>query len=577
MGRQRGRLDLKDGDGFFPFRLAWLIPLAALVTMGLGLWGWLLIGKPVDDALYRALALFDINNSAYDTTGLSDWRFRVGRWTGAFVVFSSLVALAALLREHIATALARWTKQQVMIAGSEPLAMAAFDAARARSKSVLWLGAPAFTSIRFSAIALAWPPRDHARAVTDYARRADHLLIADVDDAAALALAKAARAAAPGAELTVLMSDMRLAEEAAATLNDPRARVVAAGQVAARALHLAHPPFLIARERGQARIHALIVGFGQTGQAIARDLILTCRTTYLGPPRLTVIDPMASALEGVLRVRAPELDACAEHRFVEGQIGGRAVRPAPAAIAAALADGGPLTAIYVCLADDASALSAASMLQSLLRSLDMAAPPIFVRLRSAGAIAEGGRSGASAGAGGLDALTPFGDLGAVLAASDFLADAPDAAARAFHAAYRASLPPERRDDPADASAQPWDQLAETYRQNNRDLAAHIPAKLASAGVDPTLWRGKGGQPPLPGCDALSGDPARLEALAILEHERWSAQRRMNGWRAAPEGGRDEAGRRNPDLKPWDQLSERSKSYDRVMVQCSEAVCRGEGA
>src|SRR6185312_9188685 len=107
----------------------------------------------VDDALYRALALFDINNDAYaHGEAIHDWRFRIGRWTGAFVVFSSLVALAALLREHLATWLARWTKQQVMIAGGEPLAMAAFEAARARRKSVLWLGAGAFNSIRFSAI-----------------------------------------------------------------------------------------------------------------------------------------------------------------------------------------------------------------------------------------------------------------------------------------------------------------------------------------------------------------------------------------------------------------------------------------
>ena len=60
-----------------------------------------------------------------------------------------------------------------------------------------------------------------------------------------------------------------------------------------------------------------MVGFGQTGQAIARDLIVNCRTSYLALPRLTIIDPMAEALEGVLRVRAPELDACAEPRFVD--------------------------------------------------------------------------------------------------------------------------------------------------------------------------------------------------------------------------------------------------------------------
>ncbi len=294
---------MKDSDGLFSFRLAWVILIAALATLALGAWGWLALGKPVDDALYRAIALFDINNDAYAVgdEGMADWRFRLGRWIGAGVVFSSLLALAALLREHLATALARWTKQQVIVAGGEPMAMAAFAAARGRRKSVLWLGAPAFSTAGFSAIALAWPPRERTGAVFDHARRADHVLVAEHDDAEALAMAKAARAAAPAAEVTVLMSDMRLAEDAAATLNDPKTRVLASGQVAARALNLAHPPFLIARERGQARIHALIVGFGQTGQAIARDLIINCRTSYLELPRLTVIDPMAGALEGVLQ------------------------------------------------------------------------------------------------------------------------------------------------------------------------------------------------------------------------------------------------------------------------------------
>ena len=573
---------MKESGGFFPFRLAWLIPVAALVTLGLGLWGWLGQGVAWDEALYRAVALFDINNEAYadNHAGDSFWQFRIGRWIGAGVVFSGLLALAALLREHLANWLARWSKQQVVVAGGEPLATAAFETARARGKSVLWLGANAFSWLRFRTIALPWPPRDHEGSVFDHARRADHLLIAENDDAEALVLAKAARAAAPTAELTVLISDMRLAEDAAATLDDPHARMLSPGQVAARALNIAHPPFLIARQRGQTRIHALIVGFGQTGQAIARDLIVNCRTTYLGLPRLTVIDPIAAALEGVLRVRSPELDACAEHRFVTGEVSGRAVRPEPAAIAGALADGGPLTAVYVCLADDPSALSSGLMLQSLLRSLDIDAPPMFVRLRRAGAIGAGrqgpGREGPGReGATGLDALTPFGDLDAVLAASDFLADAPDSAARGFHEAYRAGLTPERRNDPANAAARPWETLAETYRQNNRDVVAHIPAKLASAGVDPARWVGVATLPRLTQADAFADDPAQLDALSQLEHERWNAQRRMDGWRGAPEGGRDNARRRNPALKPWDELSEELKGYDRVIVQQTDAACRGK--
>ena len=37
---------------------------------------------------------------------------------------------------------------------------------------------------------------------------------------------------------------------------------------------------------------------------------------------------------------------------------------------------------------------------------------------------------------------------------------------------------------------------------------------------------------------------------------------------------DNAKRRNPLLKPWDQLSEEAKGWDRVMVQETAAACRG---
>ena len=321
---------MNENGGLFSFRLAWLIPAAAVLTLGLGLWGWSGHHIPFDEALYRSVALFDIDSNSYSNgQPLQDWRFRVGRWTGAGVIFSSLLALAALLHEHVASALARWTKQSVVVIGGTPLALAAFESARKTSRGTLWLGAAAFGAAGFRDIALAWPQRERARAVREHARDADHVLVAGEDDAEALSLARAARAAAPKAQITVLMRDMRLAEDAAATLNEPRTRVLSTAAVSARALAAAHPPFLIAKQLGHPRIHALMVGFGQAGQAIARDLIVNCRTTYLELPRITVIDPQAKALEGVLRVRAPELDHCADTLFIDGEIGGRAVRPNP--------------------------------------------------------------------------------------------------------------------------------------------------------------------------------------------------------------------------------------------------------
>jgi hypothetical protein len=560
---------MQERASFSPLRVAWAIPALALLTIALGTWAWIDHHVPADEALYRSVALFEINNDAY-THGeaLADWRFRIARWTGAGVIFSGLLALAALLQEHLARALARWKKQAVAVVGGGDLAGAAFEVASHAGKSALWLGAPIFSASSFTSIALAWPPTDRSRAVVDHCRRAEHVLIVGVEDAAALAFARAARRASRDAQITVLMRDAVLAEDAASALNDARTRVASAATVSARALVTAHPPFLTAREFGHARIHAFIVGFGQTGQAIARELIVNCRTAYLELPRVTVVDPQAKALEGVLRVRAPELDACIESCFIEGEISGRAMRPDPDHIAQAVAQAGPITCAYVCLADDTSGLSAAAMLQRLLRAVGVPMPPTFVRLRDASAMS------AADDQGGRASPTAFGDLGSILRASEFMAGAPDAAARDVHEAYRAALTPERRDDPSNRSAYPWDRLDETRRQNNRDVVAHIPAKFASAGIDPARWRGGVGLPRLGPGERLFHDASQLEVLAELEHERFLAQRRMDGWRRTDLASQDESGRLHPTLVAYDALSEDVKELDRAIVRQTQAACGG---
>jgi len=564
---------MSEDRGSVSFRAVWAIPLLALITLILGTWGWVIHGFPVDESIYRAVGLFDNNSDTYgDDWGIKEWRFRVGRVTGLTVVFATaLAALGALLQEQIATALARRTKQQVVVVGGDMLATAAFEMVRRARRSTLWLGAASFGASSLRALAMPWPAQERAQAVIEHSRRADHILIAHEDDAEALTLARAARIASRNAFITVIMRDVRLAEDAGATLNESKTRVLSQAALAARRLALENPPFLIAKERHHPRIHALIIGFGQIGQAIARDMIVNCRTTYLGLPRITVIDPQARALEGVLRVRAPEIDACAQSHFIQGEISGRAVHPEPAKIAQAIAEGGPLTAAYVCLATDLEALSAAAMLQSLLRSIDIEPPPIFVRVRELNTIAPAGEAGHR----GLDVLKPFGDLASVLEASEFLSNAPDAAARGFNEAYRASLPPELRDDPNNRSAAAWDVLDETYRQASRDAVAHIAAKLASADIDPVRWRAVPGLPRLAAGEQLFDDDVQLEALAELEHERWNSQRRMDGWRWTDQPRKNEARRLHPSLVPYEALTDDVKEYDRVYVrQTQSAVSDG---
>lgn len=547
----------------------WTLPACAVITVILGLWGWLDQGYRFDHALYRAVALFAVNNDIYrDPPGLTDPRFLIGRWTGLLAVFgAALFALAALLRQHAVVALAQLVRRRVAIIGSGDIALKAFESARQAGRSSVWIGAPSLEVHGLTAFALPWPAEDPERSIRTYVSDARQVLVAQDDPASSLLLAKAVRAAAPRARVTVVLNDASLAEDAAAMINEPHTRVISAAAVSARALHVSHPPFLRAQEMGHDRIHALIVGFGQEGQAIARDLIVNCRTTYLALPRITVIDPAARALEGAIRVRAPELDECAEAVFIQGRVGTQGVEPGLDLLLGAISAGGPVTAVYVCRSGDADNLGAAGVLQSLLRLSNLGDPPIFTRLRDAHTLTQAGNGGH-----GLDALIPFGDIGAVVRASEFLADAPDMAARAFSEAYRATLGEAQRNDPANRSSRPWDELDETFRQSTRDAVAHIPAKLASAGVDPALWRGAAGPPRIPTDVRLFRDAAEREALAALEHERWNAQRRMDGWRWADLPGRDERRRLHPALVPYDRLPEASKAYDRALVEETQAIC-----
>ena len=98
---------------------------------------------------------------------------------------------------------------------------------------------------------------------------------------------------------------------------------------------------------------------------------------------------------------------------------------------------------------------------------------------------------------------------------------------------------------------------ETYRRSNRDLAFDIGAKLRR--VDCAIE-------PMADWDApvfvFSFD--ELELLARLEHERWSADRRRDGWVYGPE--RTAEKKLHPDLVPWEQLSEDVRDKDREAVR-----------
>jgi hypothetical protein len=63
-------------------------------------------------------------------------------------------------------------------------------------------------------------------------------------------------------------------------------------------------------------------------------------------------------------------------------------------------------------------------------------------------------------------------------------------------------------------------------------------------------------------------------LAALEHERWMAQRRMEGWRHTA-GDKDQDRRLHPSLIPYAALSNDIQEYDRIYIRETQAACAAE--
>jgi hypothetical protein len=332
-------------------------------------------------------------------------------------------------------------------------------------------------------------------------------------------------------------------------------RFVSQVQLAVRDLHWRNPPPLIARTLGHERIHALLFGFGRGGDCILTDLLLCSLTGWLDTPRITIVDPRAAEAREDLFLRCPELGQSAEIHFLDpGQMDDPRQIPVDALMAAAAED--PFTFAHVSIDADARALTLARSFHALATRERWQIGPTFVR---------------QAGGGSLPRLPVTGEPAELLmfgANADFaeaigLFDPDiDLLARMFHETYRRTARP---GTPANC---PWDELAEEFRESNRRLLVHLPAKLLTAQVDLAAWL----RTPLPATNEAGGIPLPdlganaelMETLAELEHRRWMVDRRLSGWHYGPV--RDNDARHHPDLIPYEALDEYTRELDRAIVR-----------
>lgn len=143
----------------------------------------------------------------------------------------------------------------------------------------------------------------------------------------------------------------------------------------------------------------------------------------------------------------------------------------------------------------------------------------------------------------------------------------DTLAKVAHEDFRQRRVKEGR-SPEDPSVALWEELAPGLQDSNRQQADHIPIKLRAVG----LHEADSGTPVLQQFTGFSDD--EVEQLAIVEHARWVAERRLDGWTLGPA---DKPARVSPYLVPWNDLPDEVKKWDREAVRNIPALLREAGS
>jgi hypothetical protein len=139
-------------------------------------------------------------------------------------------------------------------------------------------------------------------------------------------------------------------------------------------------------------------------------------------------------------------------------------------------------------------------------------------------------------------------------------DLRESIAKGIHGDYRRRH--RRRKSTNDPALAPWEHLVPALQQSNLAQADDIPSKLDAVG---RRLRQNGSD--------LKLTTEEISLLAELEHGRWNVERLLAGWR---QGERESARLVTPFLKPWAELTEEEKAYDREAVETMAPALRAAG-
>lgn len=326
----------------------------------------------------------------------------------------------------------------------------------------------------------------------------------------------------------------------------PRPRLVATAALAVRDAIAEIRPYDLAYWRGQDRVHAVVIGFSTLGHDCFEELILAGIAGDLDKPRITIVDAGPDRVKKLIERDTPEIERSAEIGILPFDPLTLTAPDGPLVTAARVA---PITLIVIALEDDAAALAAMTAIARMQEGEGQAVASCLVLserqqglltlAKPAGRERDLGRSWTIRGG-----IEKDDDL------LDLLVRRADELAERIHDTYRARF---GASGPAGVG---WPDLPETYRRANRRAADHLPAKLWTIGLrepgasgDPFEVDPHSQENVILPCARGTNEDALLRRLSRIEHDRWSAERRLDGWRSGEV--RDDARRIHPKLIEFD--------------------------
>jgi TrkA-N domain/RyR domain len=319
----------------------------------------------------------------------------------------------------------------------------------------------------------------------------------------------------------------------------------------------------ITEEDDRRQPHLIVFGFGRMGESVVLQAARLAQFPNGKPLRVTVVDDHANAKRNRFLIRYPVFSS------------GVLCDPAPAFIETAAETPDVLekvrkfseepNSIVTCVVafdNDSHSISYALTLWNQLKHTEAR---IVVRVASDAGLSQ--LLGDVKDQAGTNCLLSFGKIEDASSAEVVVDEKLNLFAITIHKAFVKQRKLENR-DPKDPSMRHWNQLDPDLKESNWQQAEHIPFKLRVLHFDGDLDKmAKHANDVRVKLETSPDCEANVLKLAKIEHRRWLAERSIAGWTKAKEGEKKNLEMRtHPDLKPWDELTDPVRKYDRDAVK-----------